>query len=609
MRIRFAAAIFVILLVSRPVAAQDFLSGASDLEQELFKDAADGTLDDFTLMQAAFIVSGVPDREALARQMQLFDYMEKKLADVLDPDKGDYGRAKDVFTVLHKVLFKRYELYAVDMPGVFGRGDYNCVSATIVFNALLSRLGVDSSAVLVPSHAYSLVHTEKGDIEVETTSPDGFDPVRTMEEYRKLLERYNLAGGASDAQGGQRQWKKALVKEIEGEEQVIDNVTLIAIIYSNLAAARMKDNDSRSALALFLRASALARDNAYFRKNRDALLNNLVVDLIEKGDYPLAVAVAHRSKELPGLSEVFHKRIVNWLVYAYSKYSIDLQEGARFSEAVTVLKNGLADIPGDKTLTHNLMAAYVKWGISLMNAEDHRNACNVMLSALKLFPAESIVQNNYLAVVQRYVRQLKQANNMPYAERVSRFALDEARKLLAAEPNPPLVLGLRSELGLVLFDAGRFDDAAQQFAAGLASGDALFVTNFIAARGNRVRELMADDKQREAHELALNSLQLLGKGDAAGFAGTYWAATIAYAIALRDSGAPGSARDVMLKLPFDLLEPSAAKVAPAYAQTLSAIFIDLEDWKGCTGLLEKAALSVLDDGWLGPRLERCRSKR
>jgi tetratricopeptide (TPR) repeat protein len=607
MRKRFVLApIFAAMaLCSWPLQAQDFLSGASDLEQELFKDAEDKTLDHFTLMEAAFIVSGVPDRQALEQQVELFEYMVEKLAKGLDSEAGDYERAKTVFTILHKVLFKKYDLYAVDMPSVFARGDYNCVSATIVFNALLNRLGIRTAVVLVPSHAYSMVHTEQGAIEVETTSPKGFDPARTMDEYRKLLKQYNLAGGAYDVQGDKRTLDTALVKEVQGEKTIVDNVTLVAIIYSNLAAARIRDNDSRSALALFMRASALASDNEYFRSNRDALLNNLVVDLIEKGQYPMAIGVAHRSRELPGLSEQFHTRILKWLVYAYSRYSVDLQASQQFSGAVTVLKNGLIDVPGDSTLAHNLKAAYIKWGITLMNSGDHRNSCNVMLTALKLYPDQSIVHNNYLAVVQRYVRSLKQANNLPYAERVSRFALREAGEVLQNDSSHPLVLGLHSELGLVLFDAGRFDEAAEQFALGLSSGDPLFVANFVAARANRVQELTAAGQGAAAHELALNSVQLLQDKPNAAMLKTYWAATINYAISLRDADKPGSARDLLQKVPLQFSHADTATVAEAYAQTLSAVFMDLTDYEGCVSLLKSALPALPGANWLPGRLERC----
>ncbi len=304
-------ALAVVWLVALPVFADPVdLSHASELERQLFADARDGTLDDFSMIDAALIASGLPDGEALALYRKKYRSLLSGARRIANREETDYARARSVFVYLHKKILQTYGLHSVDMVGVFSRGDYNCVSATVLYNALLEDMNIESWGVLVPSHAYSIVQVDGRAVEVETTSPKGFDPARTEEVYRQLLKQYGLDGALYDSAGGKRK-SASLIREVEGKKQPVVNLTMVAVIYSNLAAARVRDGDIEGALANFVKASVLSDENPHFQRSRDALLNNLIVDLVEAGSFRQAALAASAARQIPGLGQEMVDKLVS----------------------------------------------------------------------------------------------------------------------------------------------------------------------------------------------------------------------------------------------------------------------------------------------------------
>jgi len=590
---------------SAPVA----LSGATPLETALLKDAEDGTLSDFSLIDAAFIVSGLPDREELdayrARYLALVDRIRERIAEIDD----DYGQAKAAFEYLHGHVFKKYGLHAVDMVGVFNSGEYNCVSATVLFNSVLRDLNIESSGVLVPSHAYSLVYTDRGEIEVETTSPHGFNPARTADEYRKLLEKYRLTGEMYETVGDKKVARAALIKEIGGKRKLVNNTTMAAIIYSNIASARVLDGDTRSALALFVKASALASDNEYFLTTRDAFLNNIVVDLIHSGEFQRAISVAREARKIPDLSDTLIGRLVNWSVFAYSKLAIRKKEAGLFPDSVAMYNTALQKFPGNNTLLHNRMAAYISWGIYHINQKQFRDGCTVLLSALKLYPFDHLVQKNYLASVQKYARALKQAGKLQHSEEVARFALRQAEALPEVSASDYLIPRLHLELGFTLFDSTRYKDAATHFSTGLPTGDSVFVNNYAAAMVNLTKQLLDEDLFSSAFEHATAAVRLLeSHGTGADSLWTaYWTAAVAHAFSLQEEGNPESALNVLTARPVSTLPPARLNILDTYATVLSSIYIDLEQFEQCAEFLRTIEPDLSAGDWLEERLSFCRS--
>ncbi|MDB5050934.1 MAG: tetratricopeptide repeat domain protein [Fibrobacteres bacterium] len=80
--------------------------------------------------------------------------------------------------------------------GIFADGKYNCVSSAILYLVLAREFGFDAQGVLLPSHAFVQLRLPDGKIiEVETTTPSGFDWIHDEAFYKKRAGPWFAARG------------------------------------------------------------------------------------------------------------------------------------------------------------------------------------------------------------------------------------------------------------------------------------------------------------------------------------------------------------------------------------------------------------------------------
>ena len=581
------------------------LSNSTGLERKLFADASDGELDDYSMIDAAFIASGLPDSDALSIYRKKYKSLLAGARRLANRETTDYARAKSVFDYMHKKTLGKYGLHSVDMVGVFSRGDYNCVSATVLYNALLEDMNLQSWGVLVPSHAYSIVHVDGREVEVETTSPKGFDPARTDEAYRQLLEEYGLDGALYDANGSKRK-ASSLIREVKGKKQPVGNLTMVAVIYSNLAAARVRDGDLEGALANFVKATALSDENPHFQSSRDALLNNLIVDLVEAGSFKRAGAAASAARQIPGVGAAMLGKLVSLQAHATTKWSMELAALGRHQESIAVYTSALKELNGQEMLLHNRKAGYVNWGIALNRSGQFREASTVLLEALTLYRDAGVVQNNYLATVQKYIRSRKAAGDLEHAEQIARFGLAQAEQIFKSGGAPEeLLVRLQLEIGLVLFAKQDYATSIEYMVPGLATGKEIYSANYLAASANLARQFLEAGKSKEAFTAVSAAEKSVGEDVAArhGFYISYWPAAISYSQDLRKRGKAADALQIATSAKGSTIAP---KTMPAlyrtYWQERASILAAMRRRADCRALVE--GLSDLGDpGWL----ERLRS--
>ncbi len=554
--LRVSALLLLLLGLAAPAQALD-LSQATELERQLFADARDGSLSRYSMMDAAFIASGLPDADSLSLYRSKYQKLLAKVRRLANREEGDLARARVVFETMHATALSTYGLHSVDMVGLFARGEYNCVSATILYNALLSDMGIESWGILVPSHAYSVVHVEGKDVDVETTSPKGFDPVRTDDTYRQLLRQYRLDGALFEANDGRRN-QLSLIREVQGKKQPVSNLTMVAVIYSNLAAARVRDGDLQGALANFVKASALSDENPHFKESRDALLNNLVVDLIEGERYAQAAAAALAARQIPGLGTAMLEKLGRLQGHAVTKQALALMERSSFEPAIALYDAALATLPNHELLLHNRKAGYINWGIALNGAGEYRLAATTLLRALTLYRDEEIVQNNYLATVQKYIRSRLAVNDLDHALTIARHAHQQAANLFEQGGEPrEMLLRLQMEIGLVLFKRKAYAESIEYFVPGLATGKDLYAANYLAASGNLAKTFLDSGRPKEAYTAVSAALRLVGDevANRHQFYATYWPAALGYAESLKNAGKMALALQIATSAPASTIAP------------------------------------------------------
>lgn len=114
------------------------------------------------------------------------------LKDRLDAKKHRFKSDKDflgcIFTQTHQRLLKTY-VENSSYQDLIDHGNYNCLTATTVYALLLKHFGYSYSIIETNYHIFLIVHTQAGQVLIETTDPlDGF--VERQKEIEKRIAKY-----------------------------------------------------------------------------------------------------------------------------------------------------------------------------------------------------------------------------------------------------------------------------------------------------------------------------------------------------------------------------------------------------------------------------------
>lgn len=164
---------------------------ASTLYDSLIVDINDGELDDFTNIEAAFIISGTRTPDSLEHALQwhhlvLSGIREKNLVDVFEKEKS----AEKVFHYLHAKWLRKYVREATTLLDIKHRKEFNCVSATILYNLTCDELGLNTMAFETPTHVYTIFSNFGHDIMVENTTSLGFNIIVNLDNYSRYMSQY-----------------------------------------------------------------------------------------------------------------------------------------------------------------------------------------------------------------------------------------------------------------------------------------------------------------------------------------------------------------------------------------------------------------------------------
>lgn len=240
---------------------------ALPLEQRLLSEGARGQFQTFSLVEAALIASGAESaeelREARDRVEAILKKVEPQLADATGQEK-----AEAIFEALHEQLLTgKYQPACTSLRATFSRGDYNCVSSTILFCQLARSCGLQVESVTLPDHVYCRVQTDTESFEVQTTCPTWF------------------------------QRNPGPMKNT-GTQRTLGDVGLVALVYYNQGVERLVADDFEVALSATEKAVQLDPQSNAARANLRAAYNNWAVDLATKGRYEQALALLAEAREV-----------------------------------------------------------------------------------------------------------------------------------------------------------------------------------------------------------------------------------------------------------------------------------------------------------------------
>jgi hypothetical protein len=227
----------------------------------LEEDISDGYLDDYTKIEAAFILSGVTNSDSLQRYLTWYNQLLEKIKsfsfDINDP----IGSAQTVFIYLHNSWLETYAKESTTLADITRKKEYNCVAATILYNLICEDLHWTCEAFETPTHVYSIFKNFRQKVIVENTNHMGFNIMKNLKAYSKYLAQYYPQNEVL------RIGLDRLYYHENKKGRLINNTELLGLLAYNRAYLARKNKDYKLAYDYVLLAQLFnsdSRSNVHF---------------------------------------------------------------------------------------------------------------------------------------------------------------------------------------------------------------------------------------------------------------------------------------------------------------------------------------------------------
>ena len=296
-------------------------------EKQLFRDANDGQLNEWSFAEAVLVASGAADRPRRRAYLKKIDDLEEAARKALARATTPFEKGEKLLAWLHETaLSKGYVAHQTDLCVVLDEGTFNCVSSATLYNVVARRLGLDARVVEVPDHAFSIVYDGTQHADVETTTPHGFNPARDPAAQREFEEKTGF---------------RYIPDRHRDKRREIGETGLAAIIYYNHGVSLSDQKKYPKALTAYFRALSLDPESASAVKNVLAVL---------------------------------------------TKWSAELAEDGKHEEAIRVVQTGLELAPKDLALINNHEAIWSQWAQATIDSRKYDQALRILRRAAKAIP-------------------------------------------------------------------------------------------------------------------------------------------------------------------------------------------------------------------------------
>jgi len=238
--------IFLILVISQYGVAQEI---------SLEDDIADGYLDDYSKIEAAFILSGVTNPDSLNHYLEWYNQILERIKSFSFDMNDPIGSAQTVFIYLHNSWLESYALESTTLADITRKKEYNCVAATILYNLICEEMQWTCEAFETPTHVYTILKNFRQKVIVENTNHMGFDIMKNLKAYSKYLAQYYPQNDVLKI-GLDR-----LYYHENKKGRVINNTELLGLLAYNRAYLARKNKDYKSAYDYVLLAQLFNSDS------------------------------------------------------------------------------------------------------------------------------------------------------------------------------------------------------------------------------------------------------------------------------------------------------------------------------------------------------------
>ncbi len=396
----------------------------TDDEASLFKDASDGTFDQWSYAEASLLSSGVLEKAKRRQYMADIDRLASAAKKAVGSKPNVFDRGEALLHWLHASTYTGgYKSTQTDVSEVLDRQTYNCVSSATLYNILARRMGLDARGIEVPDHAFSILYDGTRHADIETTTKHGFNPARN----RAGLSDFERKTGFVYIRDKHRSKRREL-----------GDTGMVALTYYNHGVTHSKKKQYHKALLNYFKALSLDPQNKSAVKNVLASLVNWGVELARQGKIDKALSVVDAGLELaPNDRTLRHNSKAFWqqkarkmarlgdsrgavaaLKTAYKKTQdktfLKMQAWVFTGEGDNKIKQGdwegaLKLVSGQlpelneqarKAIRKWHSGLYLRWSNSALKAGNFPKAVDVLASGLKAFKDDKRMSGNlgYIAV-------------------------------------------------------------------------------------------------------------------------------------------------------------------------------------------------------------------
>jgi tetratricopeptide (TPR) repeat protein len=220
------------------------------------------------------ITKSLDAEQAYFRLLQYLKVLQEKKINEMKPEK----QVKMLYKETHSQFFKKYEGNPV-FEDIFKNGNYNCVTATLLYALLFDTLNIDYQIKESAVHVFLVALPGNKSITVESTDPKkGY--LVLNESFKNKFVEYLLAQKLVTLSEVSQEGKDAIFDKFYYAQNNISLRQLIALLYYNNGVQFMDNGDYNRALKHFLKSYYLYPSE----KSKYLVLSNILNEL-NKANY------------------------------------------------------------------------------------------------------------------------------------------------------------------------------------------------------------------------------------------------------------------------------------------------------------------------------------
>ena len=321
------------LVLALIVATRGHAEGAVGVKEQSRPDGAYSQTEDTSLLDAALVASGVTD----STKRSAYRARLETIVSRLERAPGDKRSVQSQGQTLLRGLFEhlltgRYQAACTEVDRTLDTGDYNCVTATILYRYLAVRAGLPVTTLAERHHVYCRLDSDPP-VTIQTTSAAGF-----------LIDI-----GAASRPGSEQ------ARELTDEQ-------LVAKICYNRGVALAERRQFRAAVDLLQIACRLDVADTVARQNLLAGLNNWGLAEADAGHWQVAAEILTDGLRLaPDCAALRDNE-----VHVYQRWTVQLCRDGDFDQALRILEAGYQRRPDVPLFANGRQTVREIWRQSLL---------------------------------------------------------------------------------------------------------------------------------------------------------------------------------------------------------------------------------------------------